>query len=258
MIRTKIPLALTLTALLTAAGAMSGCARVQIRKQRIAEGKSLAIVGFEGELWLTLEQRPKDKKQPPSKMRMTLPEDQLDALATWSYDALVETLQGKFGWKVLTRAELLASPAYQRQHEQWMKSAMKAPSTPNTFVTVPGITWMRKIFFVPGSDYAEMASELGVDAVAVVGMTWRYERHPPADDGTMDHHPYGHVYIDMTDAGRAETIWLDNTISGKPVQGAQFLRDGQVMGDDLVVMLRKAMLAAYQTMLEHYDHPPAE
>ena len=253
---------LALTSLCLAVFSLTGCATVLVQRDKAAQVKSVAIIGFTGVTQLEDKNAPKSgigNMINASRNVAELSSGELEARrvaqAATAYQLLEKQLEATTGWKVADRAQVAADDGIKGMlHDN--------PNTDSVRVTglqrLPDVLRAEVAEQLLPSQRAELCKRLGVDAVAIAKV-----RYVIGDKGGFalggigktTIYPKAIVDFQVLDGG-AQPIWRDRNAEGAPTKEGLENVMGAKSDENETQVLVAAADSAFGKLVERYKAQP--
>jgi hypothetical protein len=252
---------LAFTSLCLAVVSFTGCATVQVQRDKAAQVKSVAIIGFTGVTQLEDKNAPKNGVGAminASKNMAELSSGELEARriaqASNAYQLLEKQLEASTGWKVADRTQVAA--------DEGVKGMLR--DNPNTdSMRVVGVQRLPDVLraevaeqMLP-SQRAELCKRLGVDAVAIAKVRYVIgDKGGFAIGGMGKTTIYPKAIVDFTLLdGSQQPIWRDRYAEGAPTKEGLENVMGAKIDENETQVLTAAADSAFGKLVERYKAP---
>jgi hypothetical protein len=249
------------TSLCLAVVSLTGCATVQVQREKTAAVKSVAIIGFTGVTQLEDKNAPKkgvgNMINAVNNATDTFSGD-LDkrrmAEAESAYRLLEGQLQNQVGWKVADRAQLSADAQYQT-------ALGDNPNTDSIRVTglqrLPDVLRAEVAEQLDAKAKAELCQRLGVDAVAIAKVRYVIGDKSGVTVGGMGKTTiYPKAIVDFqVYSVDPKPIWSDRHAEGQPTTEGLENVMGAKNNDNEPQVLTAAADSAFGKLVERYKAP---
>ncbi|MBL8951058.1 MAG: hypothetical protein JNK82_09795 [Myxococcaceae bacterium] len=259
MSRLILPLAAVLS--------VTGCASIQIQREKAAAVKTVAIVGFTGVTDLEEKDASGKKKSSGGIGGMVnaindtsdLMSGELDkrriAQAESAYTALEKQLQTSVGWKVADRKQLAGVETYSGLLRD-------NPNTDTLRATglqrLPDVLRAEVAEQMDAKAVAELCQRLGVDAVAIARVRYVIGDKGGFSIGGIGNqtiYPKAVVDFQLLD-GSEQPIWRDRRAEGKPTQVGLESVMGAKNNETETQVLVSAAESGFDALVERYKKQP--
>ncbi len=235
---------------------LGACTTVSVVPQRMDALKSVALVGYSGEVDLHVQNEPstgvggaisaiKQTKQYASGELEQRHAEEAQA----AYDSLAKKLEAKFGWKVMPREQLGANPDYANRVAQAGKGMGGSRN-------VPGILSQYAAEKLSPAEREALSKALGVDALVVVTSSTVIGKTSGMSIGglgKMVKYPRTTLRLSLYDAANPEPAWKDISAQGEAAPtGVENVMGAEVFEKEKQA-LQEAVDLAIDSLIARYD-----
>lgn len=238
--------------------AASGCASLQVKKDKVAQAKTVAIIGYQGVLMLD------DARQQGSGLADTIGaikgaadamSGQLEvrriAEAEAGYAVLSQKLATGMGWTMVERATVAANPAY----AAWLAKY------PNMGLAVMGMQRLADVLradvvsLLNDKERMDLAKALQVDAVAVASIQYHVGETSGFAIGGMGKvtkYPRATVDFALYPGNEGEPVWRDRRAVGETTKDGLATTMGAEINENEAAVLDAAVKSCFDALLQRY------
>lgn len=238
-----------------------GCASVKVHPERIDKVKTVALVGFSGQLSLHDPNEKKDSKgigatinaiKNIGEMGSGELQKRRTEQAEKAYSLLAKKLSEQMGWRVLDAQALAQSPVYATQLREHSNEGL----TTLGLQYLPNVLRAEVAERLSPSQRDELIKSLGVDAVAVVAVKYVVgdkSGFSLGGVGKQTTYPKAVVGFAVWDQNAQEAAWSDRWAEGKPTTEGLAATMGVELDENETSVLLAAADSGYGRLLVRYQ-----
>jgi len=251
--------------LITALGLVfgTGCSTLSVQRAALDGVKTVAVVGYTANVRL---RDPNDgsgggvmgmvnNANAVADMSSGEAQQKRLAQATETYDLLRAKVSEGSGWTVLSRDEVLASPAYRQAFTEHRSAFAGMSQSMGDYRVVPEMLMHHTALELTQAERNALMDELRVDALVMVAVNFVPGKQTGFSMGIFGKTgvlPKAVVDLTMYDRTSPEPIWRDNAAEGQPASVGVETTMGYFNDDQLLNGMTEAAQSAYDVLMQRY------